>query len=291
MDQKQTDLYYPLEAPGDFLSELLGVWEACVFTLEAGSVRALPAESGRWRILAPAEGCLRIAWADRAWTTEPPQAAAFPGGEELSLLAATDCSVRAVTLGGETADAVLTDCRREAGLFFEKGGVALERMLGRLSAHGRHALPAAEASEAAFQLLLALHGAASAEPAEGGRLPLVVEAALGILRREYAFLDGIGELADRLEVSQEYLTRCFCRTIGITPGKYLNQVRIENARLLLRQGGHSVQFVSDACGFTNANYFARVFRSAVGMNPAEYARLRPETRPEEEKRDSALYVL
>ena len=291
MDQKQANTSYTLEAPGGFLSGLLGVWEVSVLPLEAGSVRTLSGESGRWRILAPAEGCLRLAWADRAWTTEPPQAAAFPGGEELSLLAATSCTVRLVTLGGDTADAVLTDCRREAGLFFEKGGLALERMLRRLSAHGRHALPAAEASEAAFQLLLALHGAASAEPAEGGRLPLVVEAALGILRREYAFLDGIGELADRLEVSQEYLTRCFCRTIGITPGKYLNRLRIENARLLLRQGGHSVQFVSDACGFTNANYFARVFRAAVGMNPAEYARLRPESVSEEEKRDSALYVL
>ena len=73
---------------------------------------------------------------------------------------------------------------------------------------------------------MALHGTGSMGPAEGERLPLVVEAALGILRREYAFLDGIGELADRLEVSQEYLTRCFCKYMGITPGKYLNQVRI-----------------------------------------------------------------
>lgn len=291
MDQKKSEQVYSLEAPGEFLSGLLGVWEASALTLESGSVRALTAEPGRWRILAPAEGCLRIAWADRAWTMEAPQAAVFPGGEELSLLAGTDCTVRAVTLSGSTADTILTDCRRQAGLFFEKGGLALGRMLHQLSAHGRHALPAAEASEAAFQLLLSLHGTSSADPAGDRRLPLVVEAALGILRREYAFLDGIGELADRLEVSQEYLTRCFCRTIGITPGKYLNQLRIENARLLLRQGGHSVQFVSDACGFTNANYFARVFRAAVGMNPGEYARLRVEHTPEEEKHDSALYVL
>ena len=60
----------------------------------------------------------------------------------------------------------------------------------------------------------------------------------------------------------------------MTPGKYLNEVRIEHARLLLRQGRHSVQFVSDACGFANANYFARVFRRSVGVNPREYARQR-----------------
>ena len=290
MERRPTELNTVLEAPGEFLSGLLGVCEASVFSLEAGSVRTVPGEAGRWHILAPAEGRARIAWADRAWMMEPPQAAAFAGSEELSLLAATPCTLRCVTLCGSASDAVLTDCRR-TGLFFEKGGLAVERMLGLLSAHGRHALSAREASGAAYQLLMALHGTESAEPAEGERLPLVVEAALGILRREYAFLDGIGELADRLEVSQEYLTRCFCRYMGITPGKYLNQVRIENARLLLRQGGHSVQFVSDACGFTNANYFARVFRAAVGMNPAEYARSRPGTAAEEEKRDGVLYVL
>ena len=291
MDRPQTQVHYTLEAPGEFLSGLLGVCEAAAFPLESGGVRTLPAEAGRWRILAPTEGRLRVAWADRAWSMEAPQAAAFPGSEELSLLAGTDCTLQELTLCGTNAEAVLSDCRRRAGLFFPRGGLALERMLHRLSAHGRHALSAEEASEAAFQLLLTLRSMASEGPAEGRRLPQVVEAALGILQREYAFLDGIGELADRLEVSQEYLTRCFCRCLGITPGRYLNRVRIENARLLLRQGGHSVQFVSDACGFTNANYFARVFRAAVGMNPAEYARLRPDSAAESEKRDDVLYVL
>ena len=77
--------------------------------------------------------------------------------------------------------------------------------------------------------------------------------------------------------------------MGITPGKYLNQIRIENAKLLLRQGNHSVGFVSGACGFANSNYFARVFRANVGMNPREYARREGITLPEDA--DSDLYVL
>ena len=165
----------------------------------------------------------------------------------------------------------MSACRREGGLFFENGGVAVEHVFSLLSSGGSAAGKASEASEAAYGLLMSFYGSQSAEPGAGKRLPLVVEAALGIIRRDYAFLDGIGELAERLEVSQEYLTRCFCRFIGMTPGKYLNRVRIENARLLLRQGGHSIQFVSEACGFTNANYFARVFRAAVGMSEASDA--------------------
>lgn len=278
-----------LEAPGVLLSELLGVCEASALHPEAGSVLSLSSASGFWCILSPASGSVSIAWGDRAWTLSAPQAAAFPGGEELSLLAGEDCSLLVLVLQGMAADLVFSACRREGGLFFENGGVAVEHVFSLLSSGGSAAGKASEASEAAYGLLMSFYGSQSAEPGAGKRLPLVVEAALGIIRRDYAFLDGIGELAERLEVSQEYLTRCFCRFIGITPGKYLNRVRIENARLLLRQGGHSIQFVSEACGFTNANYFARVFRAAVGMNPAEYARRH--SSEADRPHDEDLYVL
>ena len=278
-----------LEAPGDLLSELLGVCEASALHPEAGSVLSLSSASGFWRILSPASGSVSIAWGDRAWTLSAPQAAVFPGGEELSLLAGEDCSLLVLVLQGMAADLVFSACRREGGLFFENGGVAVEHVFSLLSSGGSAAGKASEASEAAYGLLMSFYGSQSAEPGAGKRLPLVVDAALGIIRRDYAFLDGIGELAERLEVSQEYLTRCFCRFIGMTPGKYLNRVRIENARLLLRQGGHSIQFVSEACGFTNANYFARVFRAAVGMNPAEYARRH--SSEADRPHDEDLYVL
>ena len=278
-----------LEAPGVLLSELLGVCEASALHPAAGSVLSLSSASGFWRILSPASGSVSIAWGDRAWTLSAPQAAVFPGGEELSLLAGEDCSLLVLVLQGMAADRVLSACRREGGLFFENGGVAVEHVFSLLSSGGSAAGKASEASEAAYGLLMSFYGSQSAGPVEGKRLPLVVEAALGIIRRDYAFLDGIGELAERLEVSQEYLTRSFCRFIGMTPGKYLNRVRIENARLLLRQGGHSIQFVSEACGFTNANYFARVFRTAVGMNPAEYARRH--SSDADRPHDEDLYVL
>ena len=287
--RQSNDNSISLEAPGVLLSELLGVCEASALHPEAGSVLSLSSASGFWRILSPASGSVSIAWGDRAWTLSAPQAAVFPGGEELSLLAGEDCSLLELVLQGMAADLVFSACRREGGLFFENGGVAVEHVFSLLSSGGSAAGKASEASEAAYGLLMSFYGSQSAGPVEGKRLPLVVEAALGIIRRDYAFLDGIGELAERLEVSQEYLTRSFCRFIGMTPGKYLNRVRIENARLLLRQGGHSIQFVSEACGFTNANYFARVFRTAVGMNPAEYARRH--SSDADRPHDEELYVL
>ena len=188
-----------LEAPGVLLSELLGVCEASALHPEAGSVLSLSSASGFWRILSPASGSVSIAWGDRAWTLSAPQAAVFPGGEELSLLAGEDCSLLVLVLQGMAADRVLSACRREGGLFFENGGVAVEHVFSLLSSGGSAAGKASEASEAAYGLLMSFYGSQSAEPGAGKRLPLVVEAALGIIRRDYAFLDGIGELAERLE--------------------------------------------------------------------------------------------
>ncbi|MCR5826412.1 MAG: helix-turn-helix transcriptional regulator [Oscillospiraceae bacterium] len=282
-----------LEAPGEFLSGLLGVSQAQVLPLRAGSIRALPAEFGVWRVAAPLHGALRVAAGDQAWPLEPRQAAVLEGREELSLLPTEDGALGLIVLRGEAADRVFDSSRREGGLFFARGGEAVERMLRLLLARAHRQVSAKEASEAAYALLMALAGTGSAGPAGQRSLPYVVEAALNTIRQDYAFLDGIGELAGRLEVSQAYLTRCFLKETGVTPGKYLNQVRIENACILLRQGTHTVQFVSDACGFANANYFARVFRQSVGLNPRAYARQTdaPQDLPDLPDRDEHLYVL
>ena len=275
-----------LEAPGDFLSGLLAVSEFHVYCLSDCTLRELPPVYGSWRLLAPLEGGLRFTAGDYGIALETGQAAAVRGEEELSLMPGGMCTLCLLSLHGSVADRVF---EAQEGLYFERGGEALRRMLNVLAA--RHRLvPAKEASELAFGLLMTLHGGGTRGPAGQNTLPPVVEAALGVIRRDYAYLEGIAELAERLEVSQEYLTRCFCKYTGITPGKYLNRVRIENAKLMLRQGRHSVQFVSDACGFSNANYFARVFRANVGVNPKEYARTQ-DAPFDSQTAEEQLYVL
>jgi len=278
-----------LEAPGDFLSELLGVAEAFVLELHKGEVRELSEEKAVWRVLSPLRGGLRITAGEHSLPLLSGQAAVFEGHEELSLLSAEDCSLGLLAVQGMAADRVFLACREQGGLFFERGGTAAQRVLRVLSARPG-LVSAREASELAYGMLMALYGTGSAGPAGQRALPQVVEAALGIIRRDYAFLEGIAELAVRLEISQEYLTRCFFKYTGITPGKYLTQVRVENAKLLLRQGQHSIQFVSDACGFANANYFARVFRTSVGMNPRDYARMDTDA-SEQGHGEDRMYVL
>ena len=280
-----------LEAPGRFFSGLLGIPLAGWLRLTAGALRTLPEQPDAWMLVCTVEGRVRATWEDGSWLLEAGQCAAFPPGISLGLLPLEDSMAGFALLQGSAADAVLQDCARQGGLFFPQGGEALERMLRLLEAVQRRQPTAREVSEQAYQLLMRLYGTGKSEPEGSRSLPWVVEAALGILRREFAFLEGIGELADRLEVSQEYLTRVFRASIGMTPGKYLTQVRLEHAKLLLRQGEHSVTFVSGACGFSNGNYFARVFRENTGMSPREYALSDAALPPDRDLLDDSLYVL
>ncbi|MBQ6317198.1 MAG: hypothetical protein IJI13_06725, partial [Oscillospiraceae bacterium] len=151
-----------LEAPGDLLSGLLGICELQSESLSAGDIRTFPAAPGQWRLLTPLSGSLDLAWADRTWTLAAHQAAAFPGGEGLSLLAREDAAFLCLALCGIAAERVLEQCRREGGLFFASGGLAMESMLHSLNAHAGRSVSASEASAAAYRLLMNLIGTSSA---------------------------------------------------------------------------------------------------------------------------------
>jgi AraC-like DNA-binding protein/mannose-6-phosphate isomerase-like protein (cupin superfamily) len=78
------------------------------------------------------------------------------------------------------------------------------------------------------------------------------------------------ELAEAACTSVRTLQRLFRRELDCTPLEYLHQLRIRKAQFLLRTHPDSVSEVAYRCGFSDANYFARVFRSAVGMSPMEF---------------------
>ena len=98
---------------------------------------------------------------------------------------------------------------------------------------------------------------------------------MGIIQEEFPFLEGLDELAERLEVSKAHLIRTFTKKTGISPGRYITHMRVEYAKLLLRSEDASITYVAEASGFANANYFAKVFRRETGMSPSEYLESAP----------------
>lgn len=57
---------------------------------------------------------------------------------------------------------------------------------------------------------------------------------------------------------------------GSTITRLIAQRRVEAAKLLLRTGSRSVSEIAEAVGFSDYNYFARIFRSFTGVSPRAY---------------------
>ena len=82
----------------------------------------------------------------------------------------------------------------------------------------------------------------------------------------------LSALAGRAAVSERHLTRLFRREIGTSPARYVEQVRVGNARRLLEEGTASVASVARDCGFGSAETMRRAFLRVVGVTPADYRR-------------------
>lgn len=78
------------------------------------------------------------------------------------------------------------------------------------------------------------------------------------------------ELAERSCMSVPSFSRKFKERMGKTLIQYLNECRIEKAKLLLENKNLSLEQVAEEAGFSNANYLIRVFKKVTGQTIGEY---------------------
>ena len=85
--------------------------------------------------------------------------------------------------------------------------------------------------------------------------------------REDLSLDAV---ARALYMSNSSVRRVLMRECNDTFQHYLVMLRMEQARVLLKQSENSINEVAYACGFHDALYFRRVFKKWFGVTPSEY---------------------
>lgn len=78
---------------------------------------------------------------------------------------------------------------------------------------------------------------------------------------------GVPEIARALGLSRRQLERLFERDLGMTPARYLRELRLERSRHLLQQTRMPVIEIAMACGFASAAHFSRSFRRRYGTSP------------------------
>ena len=77
-------------------------------------------------------------------------------------------------------------------------------------------------------------------------------------------------LADMSFMSVRNFQRVFKKATGQSPIDYLIHIRLEKAKLLLRESNEQVADIATQSGFNEYNYFSRKFKNAVGISPLKY---------------------
>ncbi len=78
------------------------------------------------------------------------------------------------------------------------------------------------------------------------------------------------EVADMLHISDRYLYNLFVRHEGVSPKKYLNELRLNRACELLKNQNMSVTEVATSVGFDDVLTFSRFFKKNMLLSPTEY---------------------
>lgn len=98
----------------------------------------------------------------------------------------------------------------------------------------------------------------------------VVGKAISILHERYASEISIDELCDELHISKYYFIRIFNKEIGVPPKKYLTNIRIEKARILLVNTNKTIGQIAELSGFKNEENIYYAFKKELNISPDSF---------------------
>ncbi len=90
------------------------------------------------------------------------------------------------------------------------------------------------------------------------------------IRTHYQEGISLEKTAETLNITPEYLSMLFKREMGMNFSVFLKEFRISHAKRLLKGTDMKIYEVAQECGYSNSNYFTKVFKEVTGISPAEY---------------------
>lgn len=84
----------------------------------------------------------------------------------------------------------------------------------------------------------------------------------------------LDRLAEQAGLSRFHFQRLFKAATGVSPSQYQIDLRMNEARRLLRETKMGVVDVALEVGYANPSHFARLFRRETGLSPSDYRRQR-----------------
>lgn len=113
-------------------------------------------------------------------------------------------------------------------------------------------------------------GNTNAKYMQHDQYPFYVRKAFEFINKNYQKNISLSDVASHCDLNASYLSNLIRKETGITYSKYLNLLRIEEAKYLLETTNMKVYEVSVCVGIDNQYYFGKLFKDITGLTCSEY---------------------
>lgn len=102
-------------------------------------------------------------------------------------------------------------------------------------------------------------------------IPEIIQLCLNIIEQRLDEDLSLKYMAKRLSISEEHLSRAFCKEAGVGYHRYVSAKRIDAARaMLMDERELSIMDVALRVGFSSVSHFSRSFKQWVGQTPSQF---------------------
>ena len=98
----------------------------------------------------------------------------------------------------------------------------------------------------------------------------VIEKAKAYIRDNYKKDISLDEVSREVDISPYYFSKLFKQETGGNFIEYLTEIRLKNARELLKDSRLSIKEICVESGYSDPNYFSRIFKKYEGVTPSEF---------------------
>lgn len=107
-------------------------------------------------------------------------------------------------------------------------------------------------------------------PEISGHKSAIVRLAKEYIQKHYGEKLSLDEVAAQVYINPSYLSRIFTEVEGTGFNKYLQRVRIDKAKELLKDPRYKVYEVADQVGYPNFHHFLKLFKKLEQTTPSKY---------------------
>ncbi|XEC94009.1 AraC family transcriptional regulator [Paenibacillus tarimensis] len=110
-----------------------------------------------------------------------------------------------------------------------------------------------------------------------GRIPRNTERNLDVLQPVFDYVNNhlhksikMNELAALVGISEKYFITYFKKALGITPGQYIYQIKMNRAREYLNVKKYTIQQIANFLGYPDAFTFSKAFKKYYNVPPSKF---------------------